>query len=208
MKKSIEPEFWWLAPTHNLSRLARWIAKDVDLESIVCPLHSEHQRAGRRRSDLSVFVSEPATEDFVWTWYSECLVGSRVEEILRTNQVTGFELRPAIVNSDASTNDGIRLSELIVTGWGGIAPEESGIRKIADCDVCGFLRYSCFTEPQNLIKVDAWDGSDIFMVWPLPRYIFISEYIHQRKACRDLQEEAANWCTTHTSGFGQVCWRH
>ena len=36
------------------------------------------------------------------------------------------------------------------------------------------MNYSDFTNPEFLIDESQWDGSDFFMVWPLPRFIFVS----------------------------------
>jgi hypothetical protein len=36
------------------------------------------------------------------------------------------------------------------------------------------LQYS-IAEPSRLIDAGAWDGSDLFVIWPLPRYRFGSD---------------------------------
>jgi hypothetical protein len=101
-------------------------------------------------------------------------------ELLANEHVTGFSTRPVTVVSDNSEDwsqsDPLRLTELVVTGWGGIAPEESGIKfdVQASCTVCGYLRYSTFTKPSLIVDAQQWDGSDIFMVWPLPKFIFVT----------------------------------
>lgn len=66
------------------------------------------------------------------------------------------------------------MSELVVTGWSGIAPEASGIREVERCPACGHLRYSGIEEPRELLDVNNWDGSDFFMVWPLPMFRFVT----------------------------------
>ena len=71
------------------------------------------------------------------------------------------------------------MSELLVTGWGGIAPESSGIREVDRCRACGHLLYSGIEEPRELIDIDKWDGSDFFIVWPLPRYRFVTARVAQ-----------------------------
>jgi hypothetical protein len=32
-------------------------------------------------------------------------------------------------------------------------------------------------DPSNLIDWEQWDGSDFFMVWPMPRFVFISNRV-------------------------------
>ena len=70
-----------------------------------------------------------------------------------------------------------RLSELVVTGWGGMAPPESGIKLIERCEGCSHYVYSAWSNPQNLIDSSQWDGSDFFVVWPLPSHIFVTECV-------------------------------
>jgi len=62
------------------------------------------------------------------------------------------------------TGRSIGVSELLVTGWGGLAPEASGIREVGRCGACGYLDYSEIEEPRELVNVKNWDGSDFFMI--------------------------------------------
>ena len=71
-----------------------------------------------------------------------------------------------------------KLWELKLTGWAGMASETSGIKLRYDCPGCGHLSYTTFTDASKLIVTEQWDGSDFFMVWPLPRYIFVSQRVH------------------------------
>src|SRR5262245_17981701 len=107
---------------------------------------------------------------------SECLVRERVLDVFREEKVTGFSTRPAKGRS-AKTGLPIGLAELLVTGWGGIAPEACGIREVERCQSCGHLRYSGLEEPRDLIDIKKWDGSDFFMIWPLPRYRFVTSRV-------------------------------
>lgn len=68
-----------------------------------------------------------------------------------------------------------RYWELGVTGWGGVAPRESGVRLQESCPGCGLLTYSSYNNASKLIDASSWDCSDVFMVWPLPRYIFVTD---------------------------------
>jgi hypothetical protein len=93
---------------------------------------------------------------------------------------TGFEVKPAKARFNQPTGEvPPRLWELIVTGWGGMAALESGIKLINDCDSCGNKEYSGYTNPEKVIDETQWDGSDFFMVWPLPKYIFVTDRVEK-----------------------------
>lgn len=140
---------------------------------IECPLSPGHKRA-RRREKLDLVIPCSRPPDFVFTWMSECLIQSSVLRELKHNQITGFETRPAraTIKKTGATVD---VAELVVTGWGGIADERSGIREIERCSGCGLVRYSGVSDPTHILNPASWDGSDIFMVWPLPLYRFVTE---------------------------------
>jgi hypothetical protein len=59
-------------------------------------------------------------------------------------------------------------------GWGGMAARGSGIRLSRFYECCNHKIYSPLREPSQLIDPNQWDGSDFFMVWPLPQCIFVS----------------------------------
>lgn len=161
----------------SASRLAEW-ADDMDYEStIICPISEGHQRAGKRSSNLSILLPEPPIEDFVWTWSSECLVQEHVLEIFEANNFTGFEAKPAKARFKHLIENPPRLWELIITGWAGMAPPESGIKLVKSCPACGDLEYSGCTNIKKLIDTTQWDGSDFFIVWPLPKFVFVTERV-------------------------------
>jgi hypothetical protein len=130
-------------------------------------------------TDLNVVLSDGPVEDFVWTWYSECLMQDRTLELLRKHQFTGFETKPVIARFEKGAEDPPRLWELVVTGWAGMAKPESGIHldKAKSCAGCDHLTYTGLLDAAQLIDEGKWDGSDFFMVWPLPRFIFVTERV-------------------------------
>jgi hypothetical protein len=163
--------FWKLAgPAHD-SALADW-TEDVRLDHVVCPRFPNHRRVGRRLTPLSVELPATVT-DFVWTWGGDCLIQSNVLAALREAGITGFDVRPA------KAEPGLELWELVITGWGGVAPAESGIAldPAKSCSACGHLVYTTLTDASRLIDVRAWDGSDCFIVWPLPRHFFVTDHV-------------------------------
>jgi hypothetical protein len=163
--------FWKLGGPTGDSALADW-TDEVQLEQVVCPRFPEHRRAGRRLTPLSVELPATVT-DFVWTWGGDCLIQRNVLTAFREAGITGFDARPA------KAEPGRELWELVVTGWGGLAPPESGITldQSKSCRFCGHLVYSSFTDASRLIDPRAWDGSDCFIVWPLPRYFFVTDRV-------------------------------
>lgn len=170
--------FFKLSSPESEARLARW-DEPMNLEQITCPVNDGHMRGGRRTTDLSIVLPR-VVEDFVWTWLSECMIQQRVLDLFRQAGFTGFEVKPVKARfRGKSTRVPPVLWELIVTGWGGMAPPESGIHLLEEksCKVCGHLRYSGLTNPERLIDERKWDGSDFFIVWPLPNYRFVSERV-------------------------------
>lgn len=176
----MKSRFWNLDPPDDERKLAEWDDSVVLGGPIYCSANPGHRRAGKRLTNLSVVLPRRDVPDFVWTWKSECLVQDRVLTVFREHGITGFEVRPASAHFRVRTEaDPPRLWELVVTGWGGVAPEASGVRLLESksCSVCGHLVYSGFDDPSRLIDESQWDGSDIFIVWPLPRFIFVTERV-------------------------------
>jgi hypothetical protein len=124
-------------------------------------------------------LSNGPVEDFVWTWYTECLVRDRTLELLRRHEFSGFEVKPVTARFEKSVQRPPTLWELRLTGWAGMAKPESGIRldESASCKVCGKLRYTGLTNAEQLIDESKWDGSDFFIVWPLPKFVFATERV-------------------------------
>ncbi|AEU38508.1 hypothetical protein [Granulicella mallensis] len=159
----LQADSWDLRGTWN---------KSTDLASVICPVDPGHQRAGARLTELNVnFAKAALKNDFIWSWYSECLVRKDVAAALNSMGLTGLSTRPAVVTSGKQiyTDEYV---EFFATGWGGIAAPESGVHLTYECSACGMLKYSGVKDWTKLVDWSQWDGSDIFMVWPLPSYIF------------------------------------
>src|ERR1035438_1228949 len=109
-----------------------------EYQKMFCPTLPGHRRAGKRLSNLDVIIPCDSVPDVIFTWMSECLVHDRVLQVFQDERFTGFSTRPAKARLKGS---GATLSvrELLVTGWGGVAPEASGIREVERCVACGHL---------------------------------------------------------------------
>jgi hypothetical protein len=153
--------------------------------------------------DLHIVLPSPKIGDFVWTWMSECLVTDRVLQLFRQAGLASFEVRPVVIERvrrlDKRRLEEIpTLWELVVTGRGGDARPESGIRVVYRCEACGLVRYSSY---QNGILVDEeqWDGSDFFTVNGYPKYILVTERVkdlimaHGLTNCVLIPAEALRW---------------
>lgn len=170
-------KFWCLRSTGSVRKLAEWDER-VDLETVTCQTNPGHQRAGRRITKLAVTLPTNRVEDFIWTWASECLVQLRVLGVFKQKEFSGYTTKPAEVGFKIESSSGPpKVKELVVTGWAGMAAPESGIRLVEACTDCGLLRYSGATTPCKLICESSWDGSDFFIVWPLPKFIFVTEKV-------------------------------
>jgi hypothetical protein len=166
-----------LASPDSTRQLAEW-SDEVDLETVKCPAHPGHQRAGKRLTDLSVVLPKATMDDFVWTWMSDCLIKESVIENLKRAGCTGFQTRPVKLTVKGAPRAKLPIyRELVVTGWGGEAGSESGIKLITRCPGCAHEHYSGFDDPRKLVDKSQWDGSDFFIIWPMPKYIFITEKV-------------------------------
>jgi hypothetical protein len=158
-------------------KLAEWVDDEIETEQVVCPVDPGHRRGGKRISNLSVVLPPGAVQDFVWTWYSECLIQDRTLELFRREGFTGFDVKPVKARFKKGTGTPPQLWELVRTGWGGFAKRESGIQRIRYCDACQSVRYSGIKDATQLVDVNTWDGSDFFIVWPIPNFVFITQRV-------------------------------
>jgi hypothetical protein len=166
--------FWYLQGPQRDRELATW-AHDVELDLITCPLVEDHKRTGKRLTKLSIILPSGPTKDFVWTWAGDLLVTEHCLAVLQSSKITGFEVKGAkVTHKHPSDLQPPKLYEFVVTGWAGLAAPESGLSLTNSCPACGDLEYS-IANPVCLIDASSWDGSDIFIVWPLPLFRFADD---------------------------------
>jgi hypothetical protein len=98
-------------------------------------------------------------------------------DLFRQEGFTGFEVKPVKARFKRGSGSPPQLWELVVTGWAGLANPESGIRRTRICEACKSVKYSGLEHPELLIDEAQRDGSDFFMVWPLPLFVFITQRV-------------------------------
>ena len=141
----------------------------------LCPV-ADH-RSVRRVREAAIEVSHSKRDQLmIWLVSGEVAVHRTVLLEMENQRVSGYRSRPATVQfRDGSVSTD--YSEIIVTGWAGVAPVESGIRLVEECPGCHRKRYSGLQDSDKVIDWTQWTGDDFFIVWPLPKYILITKRI-------------------------------
>jgi len=142
-----------------------------------CQASSDHLAGRRRLRDLALQVRHNKRDELIiWPWISGCLIHDRLLAEFKRHELTGYRVRDARVRF----RDGVvsrDYRELQVTGWGGVARPESGIRIVKCCQACRWKKYSRLIDSESLIDWNQWTGEDFFVVWPLPNYILVTERV-------------------------------
>jgi hypothetical protein len=159
--------------------LMGWDTVEDGFEETLCPATEGmgQHRTLRRKGNLALEVRHTRHDQLiVSTLMSGMVFHARLLEEFERRGFTGYRLRPATVRF----RDGYlsqEYSELIVTGWAGVASPESGIELLESCGACGHKNYSPLKHPERLIDWAQWSGEDFFMVWPMPKYIMITKRV-------------------------------
>jgi hypothetical protein len=148
-------------------------------EQVRCPVNPGHVFRRKKFGQLWVELPSRALREFEWTWTSDLFISPHALEVLKENNVTGFETRPLMkaIFRKRSRGEPPPLFELAVTGWGGMG-KSAGVELVEFCPSCRHRVYR-IAEPSRLIDPSAWDGNDFFMVWPLPLFRFVSDRLAQ-----------------------------
>lgn len=105
----------------------------------------------------------------IWTVFWECLVHQDLICSFRKEGFSGFELRDATVRFLDGSMETELYKELIVTGWGGRARPESGIRLLKQCDRCGSHWHTLLTVPEAVFNQAEWTAAIFSGSGPFPR---------------------------------------
>jgi hypothetical protein len=147
----------------------------MDLEQIICPAVPDHRRGGKRLTDLCVVIPSLKVDDFVWTWQSECMIQEAILKMFKKEGFTGFEVKPVKFRFKRKSETKLpKLFEIVVTGWGGMGSAQSEVKMTYKCSACNDMEFKGVKSFANLLDEKQWDGSDFFIVWPYPRFIFIT----------------------------------
>ena len=171
--------FWHVEAPDCPHQQADW-DDGMDLEQVSCTRVPEHLRGGKRTTDLKIVLRTTELHDFIWFDYGgECIIQDRVLQLLRDHHVSGFEVRPVDARFEGSNKVPPTLWEVVVTGWAGMARPQSGILldASAGCLECGYLHYTGLSKPKELVDRSCWEGGDFFILWPMPRYIFVTAHV-------------------------------
>lgn len=153
-------------------------AENTDWESITCPKYPGHQHAGNRFGNLEIKLHDERKRDFYWTFLSELVISDHLASLLKANEVTGYELKPVkIINKKRED----LYWEFIPKGNGG---DSDNYKLVYACEFCDHKYYRDVDEPEGekftklkrvIVNKNNWDGSDVFTVNGLIRYILITE---------------------------------
>lgn len=177
-------ERYWILDSPK-KRIARWDTGNIWRKSdhghdLMYPSKGAYSRFGgpaSRMTELRVVVDTKDVPDFVWT-VPDCMIRGRVLAMFRDQGFKGFEVRPVQVRVDrgpqgvdspgrdeeeleADTETVQDLWELLVTGWGGIALADSGVIRVPNTNI-----WEGLPDWSRIVDWDAWDASDLFIVWP------------------------------------------
>ena len=147
-------------------------------EEISCGIDPGHRRIGRFFSEPSLVIPHRPVPDVLFAWGPGCFIQEGALAILESVKLTGFWTSPAKAII-ANTGEPVSIRRLGVKGWGGIVSPESGIYRDEYCPDCKFSHWTKLTNPDALINPEAWDGSDFFIIWPLPGFFFVTERVVQ-----------------------------
>jgi hypothetical protein len=150
---------------------------DAPVETRLCPLDPTHAADQRWLRPLQVQGPVVPHSDFEWTVYNDVIVSAEIARNLSKAGFTGAPFFDVEFFTTTETPFGRDSVELRACGWGGMASKKSGIHIVEECTCCGRQVFSGFTDKKRLFDIDAWDGSDFFVIWPLRRFIMITEAV-------------------------------
>jgi hypothetical protein len=99
-------------------------------------------------------------------------------QVLRRARLTGFVVKPVKIEAtsvEIKISSLPKLWEFLVTGRGGPAHKDSGIKQLFSCSGCGLVKYSAFRNGL-VVNRSTYDGSDLFAVTEYPKHILVSEH--------------------------------
>jgi hypothetical protein len=174
-------EFFCLDSPESEQLIGKVVKSTQMRERASCPIDPDHQFLSDRarisyfNRELQVTVKHNKRDHMmIWAGVPEqCLVHTQLIREMESAGFTGFSCRPATVRfrDGFVTDDYCRLA---VSGWGGLARPESGIHLVEACSGCLNKRWTPLADSSQLIDESQWTGEDVFIVWPLANYTFVT----------------------------------
>jgi hypothetical protein len=135
-------EFWCLDTGYSIQRLATVVSSDVIDERVFCPVNPRPEHQSWTPRALASLISPQVTVEvrhnkrdrrIIWSFgHDHCIFHEQVVRDMQRQGFNGFSARSAKVRfCDGILSD--EYQRVRVTGWGGVARVESGIRLLADC---------------------------------------------------------------------------
>ncbi len=170
-------KLFWLKPNVPSSD---WLiyAEGMSYTTKLCEQNPDHAVIQKRCKPLKLVVQMHSLTDFQWTPYGEAIVSTRIVERFRASQISGVSFDEIEAYTSTGVQVAQELYELRVEGWGGMALRESGVRLLKECPFCKRRVFTGYNNAAKLFNFDEWDGSDVFMTWPLPRNIIVTGRVH------------------------------
>lgn len=145
--------------------------------------HNRHQSASngnycphRFEKPFRCIVRKHQRGDILWAHLGlVCLISDHLRRLFEAEGITGFNVQSADVRLMFPHEQHEAVYWVMcVTGWAGMAHPRSGIMPLPDPDGSGRLVYSPASDPNAIVDWTQWDGSDFFIVWPLPMLWWVS----------------------------------
>jgi hypothetical protein len=167
---SQSPSYHTLESSDNMTVFANEVFASAKIECWRCPVYPERHRGNRRTSELFVEVMHNRRNESLIFTFTDVLIHSRLADQLTQRGMNGFRTKPASVRFRDGTVSR-EYCEFLVTGWGGVANPESGVRLIQECPACLVREFSLIEDIDRLIDWGQWSGDDFFFVYPIPHIL-------------------------------------
>jgi hypothetical protein len=150
---------------------AEWSEKTLDFLDVKCARYPEHFHLSMRLNrPLAAVLTEGRVGNVSWVNYGDLLIDRHTLDVLENARATGYTAEPVVVNQG-------QWFLLRALGWGGMAASDSKIYRADYCEICKYVNYKVRALPTCLVDVNQWDRSDMFMVWPLSKFIVVTRRI-------------------------------
>jgi hypothetical protein len=169
-------EIFWVSPDINFDQRLSYTS-NMAMRNEVCARGRDHARRQGWPRPLGLIAPIYPLTDFECTVYNDMLVSPEIANGLKAEGFSGLYFSVARLHTTTETPLSRDALELRVSGWGGVAPRKSGVQVTSECPVCKWRVYSDYTDPNELFSVDEWDGSDFFIIWPMPRFIMVTRSV-------------------------------